>query len=217
MKRPHRHCRSAGFTFKEMLVVLAILVILALVLITRARESKARAERISCVGRLKNVSLSAKQWSLDYTNMYPMSLSTNHGGTKEWIPSGETFRHFAVMSNELNTPLILACPSDRQRAPARYFDSSFSNSNISYFVGLDATDEFPQMILFGDRNIFHGVRPANGVVSLTTNFVTGLGPGLHNGVGNIALTDGSVQQLTSNRMREALANTGDATNRVQLP
>jgi prepilin-type processing-associated H-X9-DG protein len=39
----------------------------------------------------------------------------------------------------------------------------------------------------------------------------------HNGAGNIALTDGSVQQLASSRMREALEHTGDATNRVQLP
>jgi prepilin-type processing-associated H-X9-DG protein len=165
---------------------------------------------------LKQIGLGAKQWALDHTNSYPMSVSTNLGGTKEWIPTGETFRHFAVMSNELNTPFVLVCPADRTRKRAR--DLTFqSNSNVSYFVGLDATDDFPQMILFGDRNIFNGVRPANGVVSLATNFVTGWGPGVHNGAGNIALTDGSVQQLASSRMREALANSGDATNRVQLP
>jgi prepilin-type N-terminal cleavage/methylation domain-containing protein/prepilin-type processing-associated H-X9-DG protein len=216
MKRPHRHCRSAGFTFKEMLVVLAVIAVLAGFLFPAFIKAKHRAQRIHCVSYLKQIGLGAKQWALDHTNSYPMSVSTNLGGTKEWIPTGETFRHFAVMSNELNTPFVLVCPADRTRKRARDFTFQ-SNSNVSYFVGLDATDEFPQMILFGDRNIFSGVRPANGVVSLTTNFVTGWEPGLHNGAGNIALTDGSVQQLASSRMREALEHTGDATNRVQLP
>lgn len=198
-------------------MVLAVIAVLAGLLFPAFVKAKQRAQRIHCVSFLKQISLGAKQWALEYTNSYPMSVSTNFGGTKEWIVAGETFRHFEVMSNELNTPYVLVCPSDPGRSRAHNFDLTLNNSNVSYFVGFEARDEQPQMILAGDRNIYNGVRPANGVIGLTTNNAPGWGPGLHNGEGNVALADGSVQQLTSGRLREALGNTGVQTNWLQLP
>lgn len=146
-----------------------------------------------------------------------MSLSTIRGGTKEWIATGDTFRHFEVMSNELATPYVLVCPSDTGRRRLRTFLPTLNNSNLSYFVGIEARDDAPQMFLFGDRNIWRGVRPANGVVGLTTNNFNGWGPGLHNGQGNVALADGSVQAFSPSGLREALGNTGAVTNWLQLP
>ena len=61
------------------------------------------------------------------------------------------YHHFQVMSNELNTPVILVCPSD-VRGFARDF-SSLRNANISYFVNLDAGEATPAMPLCGDRNL----------------------------------------------------------------
>jgi hypothetical protein len=36
-------------------------------------------------------------------------------------------------------------------------------------------------------------------------------------MGNVAMSDGSVQQLTSDDFQEALANTGLTTNRLVIP
>ena len=54
-------------------------------------------------------------------------------------------------------------------------------------------------------------------VGLTTNNFAGWSVDLHHGSINIGLADESVQGFSSNRLREALGNTGLATNWLQLP
>jgi prepilin-type processing-associated H-X9-DG protein len=123
-----------------------------------------------------------------------MSVSTNFGGTLEFITSGETFRHFQVMSNELCTPKILVCPADACKA-AKDFGSNLSNTNISYFVGLDADDSRPEMLLSGDRNIVGGIKLSDGILEITTNQPIAWSSEIHDGSGNLGLADGSVVQL----------------------
>ena len=145
-----------------------------------------------------------------------MSISTNLGGTLEYVASGETFRHFQVMSNQLATPFVLVCPAD-VRHPSKDFGVAFGNTNISYFVGVDADDSRPQMVLSGDRNIIGGTKLANGILEITTNQLVGWSSEMHNGVGNIGLADGSVQTVTVTGFAELLQQTGVATNRLALP
>ncbi len=201
----------------ELLVVIAVIALLAAVLMPSLVKAKSRAKRIQCASSLKQIGLSFKQWSLDHTNSYPMLLSTNFGGTKEWIATGETFRHFEVMSNELNTPRILACPNDAGRVPARSFATTVSNSNVSYFVGVDADDTNPQMFLAGDRNITNHLGLRSGLVAWATNESVGWNHQMHGLQGNVALADGSVQGFSNLRLREALSHTGVATNRLVFP
>ncbi len=164
---------------------------------------------------MKQIGLSFRTWELDHNDLCPMAVSTNRGGTLEFIGAGEVFRHFQIMSNELSTPVVLVCPSDN-RKPVKNW-AGFSNSNVSYFVGIDACSQFPQMFLEGDRNIAGGTRRPNGIVELTTNDVVSWAPGLHKESGNVGLADGSVQQFTISHLQEALRNTGAETNRLALP
>ena len=53
----------------------------------------------------------------------------------EFNTGADTFRHFQVMSNELSTPKILACPADTRAAANNFF--RLKNQNVSYFVGLE--------------------------------------------------------------------------------
>ncbi|MDB6029470.1 MAG: hypothetical protein JWM68_5693 [Verrucomicrobiales bacterium] len=120
-----------------------------------------------------------------------------------------------------------------------------NNSALSYFYGVDANDTTPGMLLSGDRNIGIGTTGANGAADKTSAIKPGLvsaivaGNGLlssnsttaynwttemHNGVGNIGLADGSVQQVTVNKLKEQLKATGDPNvvsaatgNRVVTP
>jgi prepilin-type processing-associated H-X9-DG protein len=110
----------------------------------------------------------------------------------------------------------------------------------SYFVGRDANETYPRMFLAGDRNISpdttmtFGTTPPNDpygyspdtvntgyIVALGTNVgaVPLRGPNfgwtakMHQGAGNVALCDGSVQQWSNSGLRSGASQTGD-TNAV---
>ena len=214
-------------TLIEVLVVLAVLVGLGALLIPRLKRARATGDRIQCNNNLKQIGLAYRVWEGDNNDKFPMAVSQTNGGTMELITGPNAWRHYQVMSNELSTPWVLTCPAEtnQNHLLATTFDTPdlknkvqfLSNSNLSFFVGVDANDTNPQLILAGDRNITNGMPVKNGVLNLTTNTPAGWTEEMHNGVGNIALSDGSVQQLSTLNLRDSVANTGVATNRLQMP
>src|SRR5581483_12207732 len=113
------------------------------------------------------------------------------------------------------TPLILVCPADTNRTYATNFSSDFNNSKVSYFIGLDAAETNAATFLAGDRNISNGTPPRNGILELMTNQPASWTKNIHDGGGNIAFADGSVQSFPASQMlREALRKTGIQTNRL---
>jgi len=155
-----------------------------------------------------------------------MQVSTNEGGSREWIGGPNAFRHFEVMSNELNTPKLLVCPADQKsRVVANSFGATAasgrvpftSNSNLSYFVGVDATETNLNLFLFGDRNLTNGTPVTDGLLELTTNQPSNWTEQIHGRRGNIAFPDGSVRTLETGGLRDAVRNTGAATNRLAMP
>ncbi len=72
------------------------------------------------------------------------------------------------------------------------------------------------MFLAGDRNITNGLPVKNGLLLLDTNRVAGWTHQIHHGAGNIAMTDGSVQQLTSSGLNSAVRASG-VTNWLLFP
>ncbi len=209
--------RRAAFTLIELLAICATIVALGVLIVTAQEKRKTKSQRISCVGRLKQIGLSFRIWVGDSSDWYPMARSTNDGGTLEFITTGEVFRHFQTMSNELGRPIVLVCPADKQRKSADDF-LKLSNFNLSYFVGVDASENLPNSILSGDRNITNGFAPTNGMLVLMTNQPVGWTKEIHKYQGNIALGDGSVQQVSSERLRDEIVRNSElSTNRIQLP
>ncbi|MEY4388002.1 MAG: hypothetical protein RLY20_3285 [Verrucomicrobiota bacterium] len=167
------------------------------------------------------------------TNGGPAQQSAITDGTG----AAYVYQVFQVMSNELGTPKIVCCPADGDRNPATNFGGHFTdlgNIGISYFVGKNADELNPNQYLAGDRNI--GVKPASGWAGKTGDgSVTGFSPNvgrtgnfksllayqkdpnlqwtdkIHQGKGNVCLADGSVQQMTSARMRAGITNVNDGT------
>jgi hypothetical protein len=122
------------------------------------------------------------------------------------------------MSNELSTPKILVCPEDGRKTAATKFSTAFNDRNVSYFVGVDATEYYPQMFLTGDRNLAFERKPLQPGIFICTSYRSALSwtETIHNRCGNIGLADGSVQHFDSNKLAVAAARQ-ECTNRLSIP
>jgi hypothetical protein len=216
--RKIKHCER-GFTRVDLLVTVAVvLVIAALVAMGGFFVGKTRQQsgRVNCTGNMKACQLAFMVWAGDNNGRFPMEVSTNLGGTLEFISERDAAKHFQVMSNELSTGRVLICPADT-RIGTTNFTSDFKNANISYFVGQDASKSSPQAWLCGDRNITNGVLPSRGHLALKSGQSAGWTSGLHNGYGNVAVSGGGVDLISNRRLQEALKGPTGWTNRIILP
>jgi hypothetical protein len=220
MKTRFSNQRIRALTRTDVVVVLVtccLLVIYFAYALAVLRSTSSHGRPVSCINNLKQIGIAYRLWEGDHNDKYPMAVSVTNGGAMELIATGNVAACFRVMSNELSTPKLLICPADSHRKYATNF-SALRNSNISYFVGFDAAEIQPQMLLSGDDNFaLDGVPVKSGVVQIPTSAPVMWTKGRHAPVGNLGMADGSVQQVTANGLEQALIQTGVATNRLAIP
>ena len=213
-----------GFTLLELVFLMALIAALGAVFLPYLARSKVRSSKINCVNNLKEIGLSHRLFANDNGDKFPTALSTNLGGSLEYVLTPETFRHFLPLTNELGTPKVLICSEDSARNRSWITNlQSLQNSNLSYFIGLDAQETTPELWISGDRNLEIQVASTNFSYPLTTKTKVVWGKSIHNKAkstlraGNIGLADGSVSQWSEKRLQESLAASPPHTNRISIP
>jgi prepilin-type N-terminal cleavage/methylation domain-containing protein len=235
LKRGDR--RIKGFTLIELLVVIAIIAILAGLLLPVLAKAKKKAQSAQCISNLKQVSLGLLLWTHDNEkNNYPWRIWEYDGGTRKEPKAGNAWYEFAWASNQIGSPKVLVCPSDKEttriaeswgRSGADGFISPpFRGNALSYFIGLDAgyvggalaLENAPEHIVTGDRNLkgdetrlrcSSGVNNALEFLVRPTIGIAEWTNAIHGLQGNLAQVDGSVHTSLQKNMVEMLQRADD--------
>jgi hypothetical protein len=139
--------------YASLALFVAVAAILSGMLLPALSQAKGKAAEIGCANNMKMIGLSFRTWAIDHNDKFPFNVSTNLGGTLELCAPGpdgfdkNAAMHFLVMSNELSTPSILVCPSDKR--PAAMDWAHLGAANVTYQVrsGEGVTDANPQQVL----------------------------------------------------------------------
>jgi len=185
---------------RDLVVVILVLVLLGAMLVPAVQKAREKSWRIRCMNNLNEIGGAERLRTGDL-------LPKSNAGPYCW-------KYYASMTNGSGiNPKLLVCPTDERQAATDLKTDFKDNSHLSYFVGVDASNVYPQAIAGGDRNLGpgtvpdpnYGYSPTNGQgndVVLFTNTPVSWSLKMHShgnpaGSGNILLGDGSVQQMSS--------------------
>lgn len=232
--------RNEALTWPEVLVsvlMTTVIVSLLFAIAISVREIlQQRAENIACVNNLKQLGMELRVWENDNGNrrsgvapVKTQAVPDVNAGQSAWINA-------MGLSNILSCAKILHCPADKEPAPGNGLKIP-----ISYFLNLDASEMYPQMLLAGDDNLVLGDpksgqrRPMDsmgiagnaglplkpGVWNIPSNMPLTWAPGRHGDVANVSFADGSVSEVSSHGLKEAIQNgvkgTQSSKNRWAVP
>jgi hypothetical protein len=234
--------RVSGITLLELLIVIAVMGFLVLTLLPHGVRARSTAPLSACGSNLKQLALGMIVWANDNEVTHlPVRLPIAKNGLLGHPQAGNLAVQFAHFSNEVITPKIFACPSDREARVAGdfthsratgFFHPAFRTNALSYALNTDPgvgaggqslpLEQAGEHILVTDRHVIpenrspcsSGIAPVAGFSAtkpVQPAFVATKRYG-HGQIANVALADGSVQKAASAELSSCLAKCDDNGN-----
>ena len=96
---------------------------------------------VECIHNLQQIGIAFRIWQGEHDDKMPFAISTNSGGTLELCTSDKdgfdfsSYLHLKAIykDGELRTPLVLVCPQDKSKKPAKDFEG-ISAENVTYRI-----------------------------------------------------------------------------------
>lgn len=226
-----RRLEESGFTFTDLIAVVAIVGLVAGIVYPAFAQGKPRSQQVICFNNLRQVGQAV------------MLFNAENGQTDPWRTPGAGYQNPAgnnvfyqclFLSNGISNPKVLACPSDAlvrvaknysQGSDGGFLNPFYRNSAVSYFWGLDSSPLVPRSILSGDRNIRYdslgggcssGINPVFSLYASSAGFHTGWRSGLHGPAGNLLLHDGRVEQTVDETANRVVTRESDDNGSIHL-
>lgn len=183
--------KAGAFTLTELLVVVVTIGLLVAAIVPAYSAAKAKSDRLWCTNFQKQMGTAFRVFASDNGDMYPLQTKTNAyivptGATAAQVNStaAEPWQIMQCMWNELQSPRVLLCPSDRERArlirvedfngfagktgsvtTASLAHPANQNNAVSYAFAVAADESRPLGVLIVDRNVNNVGVAGAGVVS----------------------------------------------------
>ncbi len=212
--------KNSGLALIELLVVIAVIAILAALLLP-AKTGRGDRRIPRCMSNQRQIAIALIMFQDDHNGQYPWQVSTTNNGCLELTSNGLASDQYSTLAAYLGKqPQTLICPADKARQAATNF-STLRNTNISYFLNLDAVTNM-NSILTGERNLEFNWKPINpGIFYQTTNTMLKWIAGFHGSqdkpYGIISFADGHAQVVRQDDLNRTLQNQPLDTNRFCIP
>ena len=190
----------------DLFVMLIAVALVALLFLPVIAKRRARSSGIGCANNLKQIAVSVWMWSDDNGGRPPSHVPTKEGGAQELIEAGSVAGYFMVMSNELGTPKIVACPDDPAHMPAADF-GTLRETNIGYFVVPEAGRAITNLWLSGDRHLATNRVPLKpGLFNMPTKGLVNWSDKLDINHRYLCYADGHVDNPSSTKLESSAIN-----------
>ncbi len=209
--------RHAGFTLVEVIIISLFLVVLAALILPAIHRPHINAGYIRCLNHLKQIGLSFNVFAFDHENSFPMALPTAKGGTADEVGTTNVYRHFQVLSNELQLTKLLICPCDSQRLRGTSSWAELRNVDIDYWAGVDARVTNSSHLLAGEKFIQANIPITNHLLVLRPYSKVGWNSVPITNYGNVVFADGHVERFPSPSWSKWLKDSGQETIRLAVP
>ncbi len=215
--------KSDAFTRVELLATLAGIALCAAVALPCLGANTASSKRTGCFNNLRQIGRAVNSWESQHNEQTPWSTSVSEGGTKSGFRRpGNAWFEYLALSNDLNTPTVLACPADdRVKAASGWGNGTGGlahmdnrGSAISYSIGMHASVLYPYSLISADRNMrFRGRGTGCSVTYMNNPLETLRSPyvpptiwtnAVHGTAGHLVSMDGSVRFVDSAALNTTL-------------